>query len=168
MPQQITDKPVRVELYDNVAQAERAVKSLLAAGFKREEIGVVCSQKCEERFFPTMSHLAQSSATPGAAAAAGGAIGAGLGGAALAVASLLTGGAPLLAAGAVLIAGGAIAGTFAGTMATFGYDREVAEEYERAIQQGKILVAVQAVEVPDEHNAERVAEAERILAAAKE
>ena len=67
----------------------------------------------------------------------------------------------------MLIAGGAIAGTFAGTMATFGYEREVAEEYERAVQEGKILVAVQAVEVPDEHNAQRVAEAERILAEAR-
>jgi hypothetical protein len=60
MPQQITDKPVRAELYDTVVQAERAVQNLIAAGFTKEEIGVVCSEKHKERFFPEVSTLAQS------------------------------------------------------------------------------------------------------------
>ena len=167
MPQQITDKPVRAELYDTVAQAERAVPNLLAAGFKQDEIGVACSTKCKDRFFPDVAASVQSGSAPGKSAAAGGAIGASIGGLALAATSIATGGVPLLAAGMVLVAGGAIAGTFAGTMATFGYEREVAEEYEQAIRDGKVLVTVQAVEVPDEHNAERVAAAERILAEAK-
>ena len=167
MPVQVTDKPVRAELYDTVAEAERAVENLRLAGFDRERIGIMCSAKCKERFFPDVSESVQSGTPPGTSAAAGGAIGASIGGLALAVTSVLTGGVPLLAAGMVLIGGGAIAGTFAGTMATFGYDREISEEYEKAIEQGKILVSVQAVEVPDEHNIERVAVAERILAEAK-
>jgi hypothetical protein len=167
MPQQITDKTVRAEVYDTVAQAERAVDNLLHAGFTKEEIGVFCSDKYKERFFPNISKTVQSGGKPGASAAAGGAIGASIGGLALAATSLATGGATLLAAGMVLVAGGAIAGTFAGTMATFGYEPEVAEQYEQAIQQGKILITVQVIETPDEHNAERVAVAQRILSEAK-
>jgi len=167
MPLQITDKPVRTELYDTIAEAERAVENLQRAGFSKERIGVMCSEKCMDRFFPELPHRVQSGTPPGTSAAAGGAIGATIGGLTLAATSLLTGGVPLLAAGMVLIGGGAIAGTFAGTMATFGYDREISDEYDKALQEGKILVTVQAVEVPDEHNVERVAVAERILAEAK-
>jgi hypothetical protein len=167
MAVQITDKPVRMELYDTIAEAERAVENLQRAGFEKERIGVMCSEKCKDRFFSELPQSVQSGTPPGISAAAGGAIGATIGGLTLAATSILTGGVPLLAAGMVLIGGGAIAGTFAGTMASFGYDREISEEYDKALQEGKILVTVQAVEVPDEHNIQRVAVAERILADAK-
>ena len=167
MPQQITDRTVRAELYDTVAQAERAVEGLLRAGFPKEEIGVAFSSKYRDQLFPDFPKAVQAGAAPGAAAAAGGAIGASIGGLALAATALVTGGATLLAAGMVLVAGGAIAGTFAGTMASFGYEPRVAEQYEKAIAEGKILVAVQAIETPDEHNALRTARAAQILAAAK-
>jgi len=37
------DKPVRIAVYDNVAQADRAVRELLSAGFTHDEVSVICS-----------------------------------------------------------------------------------------------------------------------------
>ena len=95
MPQQITDKPVRVELYDNVMQAERsrekpARRRVQERRNRRRLLTKVrrsaSSRRC--RTWPSPGRRPEQSA------AAGGAIGAGIGGAALALASLLTAGRP--------------------------------------------------------------------------
>ncbi len=54
----------------------------------------------------------------------------------------------------------ALVGSFTGTMVARGFEKEIADFYEQAVQRGKILIAV---EDHGPHSAERLAEAERIL-----
>lgn len=158
-----TDRPVRVGVFSTVRQAERAVNDLLAAGFTREQLSVLCSDRHKERLFGDLAEPVHGARQTPEAIATGGLIGATLGGLALAATAVVTGGATLLAAGSVLIAGGAIAGSFTGAMATRGFEKEAANYYDSAVQLGKILVAV---EVQGDDNEARLAEAERIFAAA--
>lgn len=152
-------RPIRVGIFGTVSGADRAVHDLMAARFSEKEISVLCSAKYKERFFPDLPTATAPGAPPGAIAA-GGAIGATIGGLALATTALLTGGATLLAAGAVLLGGGALAGGFTGAMVSLGYDPAIAEQYDRALREGKVVVAV---EVHGEHSDARLAEAEHLL-----
>ena len=45
-----SEKPHRVGFFDSVAQADRAVRDLLAAGFSKDELAVICPEKCQEQF----------------------------------------------------------------------------------------------------------------------
>src|SRR5688500_2435323 len=69
-------KPVRVGVFSTVAATERAVQGLLAAGFTKEEITVICSDEAKERHFRVFEHQDPAGAHTPAAAATGGAIGA--------------------------------------------------------------------------------------------
>jgi Heat induced stress protein YflT domain len=158
-----TDRPVRVGVYSTVQQADRAVKDLLAAGFTTDQISVVCSDRHKEKLFGEMAHPVHTARQTAGAIATGGAVGATLGGLALAATAIATGGASLLAAGTVLVGGGALAGSFTGAMMTRGFEKEIADYYDAEVRVGKILVAV---EVEGEGNQARLAQAERILAAA--
>lgn len=162
MMQHVAEKPVRVGVYDTVDEAEQAVHRLLDAGFTRKQLAVICSDKLKEEVFrrevptpePAGTHTPE-------AILAGGLVGATIGSLALAVTALFTGGAGILAAGTALIGGGAFAGSFTGAMMTRGFEKEIANFYDQAIQRGKILVAV---EVHGRDSTERLAEAEHILA----
>jgi len=157
---QPVDKPFRVGVFDTVAHADRAVHNLLAAGFRKDQMAVMCSDKYKEQFFQNLPTPEQAgSHTPGGVVV-GGVVGATIGGLLLAATALTTGGATLLAAGTVLIGGGAFAGSFTGAMMTRGFENEVVNYYDQAVQRGKILVAV---EVEGEGNKARLAEAARIL-----
>jgi hypothetical protein len=158
-----TDKPVRVGVFDKVASASQAVNNLLAAGFTKEELGVLCSDKYKAQFFQDIPKPTMGGKYTPEATVAGGVIGAAIGGLMLAATALTAGGALLLASGTVLVGGGAIAGTFVGAMSTRGVTKEVADFYDQAVQRGKILVAV---EVHGEGKESRLAQAERILAEA--
>jgi hypothetical protein len=160
MDNRTVDKPYRVGTFDTVAQAERAVRSLLAAGFTRDQLAVICSDKSKEQFFTNLPTSELAGPHTGGSIVAGGAIGATIGGLALAATALGTGGVGLLAAGTVLVGGGALAGVFTGAMVGGG---ELTDYYDQAVQRGKILVAV---EIEDPKQAPRLAKAERILAAA--
>ncbi len=161
MTQSAVDTPVRIGLYDTVAQAEQAVHNLLKAGFPKDCLAVVCSDKYKEDFFRDVPHPEPSGSHTPEAIVAGGIVGAAIGGLALVATGLVTGGASLLAYGTILIGGGAFAGSFSGAMMTRGFEKEIADFYDQAVERGKILVAV------DEHGPDasaRLAEAERILA----
>ena len=160
MRETAVDKPVRVGVFSTVPQAEQAVKGLLAAGFRREEVSVVCSDEHKEKLFGNLAHPFHSARQTPEAIAMGGALGATLGGLALAATAVVTGGASLLAAGTVLIGGGAIAGSFTGAMTTRGLEKEIADYYDAEVRLGKILVAVEA---EGEGHEARLAQAERIL-----
>ncbi len=163
MATQPVDKPFRVGVFDTVAHADRAVHNLLAAGFSKEQMTVMCSDKYKEQFFDNLPTPEQAGSHTPVAVATGGLIGATIGGLLLAATAISTGGATLLAAGTVLVGGGAIAGSFTGAMATRGFENEVVNYYDQAVQRGKILVAV---EVHGEGKEARLAEAEHILAEA--
>jgi len=154
-------KATRVGIFDTVVDADRAVRNLLAAGFSKKELGVLCSMQSLKSFFPDLAepHLAKAHSTQ--TIPAGGAVGASIGGLALAVlAATTTGGLGILAAGAILVGGGALAGLFAG--AIYGIEKAKGEYYDQALQQGKILVAVDL----EGEQPTRLAEADQILAEA--
>ena len=156
-----SDRPVRVGVFATTQQATRAINDLLSAGFAKEEISVICSDKRREEFFkdfpnpplPT-DHLAEAVAT-------GGAVGAIIGGL-VAVAAATTGGLGLIAAGPIVLGlgGGAAAGGFIGAMTTRGVTKEMADFYDQAVSRGKILVAIE----DERDNTERLRTAERIFA----
>jgi hypothetical protein len=160
MDDRAVDQPVCAGTFDTVAKAERAVRSLLAAGFTREQLAVICSDKSKEQFFANLPAPELASPHTGALVGAG-AIGATVGGALLSATALVAGGVGLLAAGTVLVlTGGALTGVYA---ADHFASRALTDYYDQVVQSGKILVAV---EIEGEKQAPRLAEAERILAAA--
>jgi hypothetical protein len=160
-----TPTPVRVGVFARVAQADRAVAELLEAGFRRDQISVICP-KCGPGQFPDLEHVDPAGGHAAKAAAGGSAIGAVLGGLATIAGLTATGGLGLLAAGPLLagMGGGAVAGGFIGAMLTRGLEPEVADFYDQALQRGRILVAVEPEPGPDEER--RLAEAERAFEAA--
>jgi hypothetical protein len=164
MAQHNVEKPVRVAVFDTVAQADRAVRRLLDAGFKKDELAVVCSDEHKEAFFRDLPTPEPGASYTPEAIGVGSAVGASIGGLALAATAIATGGAGLLAAGTILVGGGALAGAFTGAMATRGFQKEYAEYYEQSVRLGKILVAV---EVHGEGSDARLAQAERIFEEAR-
>jgi hypothetical protein len=159
---QQAEKPVRVGVYDTVAEIHRVVHDLREAGFTQHELGVICSDKYKEQFMHDLPLKEPAGTHTEQAIVAGGLVGATIGGLVLAATVLATGGAGLLAIGTALIGGGALTGSFSGAMMTRGFQKEFVDYYDQAVQRGKILVAVE-VHGPD--SAERLARAERILAA---
>lgn len=161
MPHRISDDPISVAYFDTVEDADKAVGSLLAAGFAKNQLAVVCPQKFAKHFAEE-APLAQRPGSHAAAELAEGAgIGVVIGGIALAATALVTGGVGLLAA-PVLIGGGALAGGFSSYILADGYGKGVGEFYEEAVQLGKIAVGI---DLKGETDPNRIAKAEEILAA---
>ena len=153
---------IRVGVYPTIFAAENAVRQLLAAGFRKEQITVICSDDTKERYFREFEHQETAGSHTPAAAAAGSAIGATIGGVAAGAVGVATGGLPLLVAGGVGLMAGAVWGGFIGAMLTRGVEKEAANFYDQAVEEGMLLVSV-------EHCADggpTLADAERIFAAA--
>jgi hypothetical protein len=157
------DRAVRVGVYGNIAAADAAVNGLLAAGFVRDEITVMCSDEAVERHFKEFEHQKPAGTYTPAAAAAGSVIGAAIGGLAAVAGLLTTGGLAILAAGGLAAWTGGVVGGLVGAMMTRGVERELANFYDQALTAGKILVAIDTGEPPD---LPRLDNAERILAGA--
>jgi hypothetical protein len=160
MTQQVIAAQTCVAAFDTVAQADRAIRRLLAAGLSKDQLAVICPAKFKDHFGPQVPQAEAPSADAGGALAMGGALGATLGGLALA-ATVITGGVAGVMAGAVvLIGGGAIAGGFSNLIASKGYQQEADDYCKQAVERGQIVVGV---EVPEEDGAGRLREAQRIL-----
>ena len=133
--------PIEVGVFEEYGVAERAVEGLLAAGFQRDAISVVCPT-CSAHELEEVEHVEPAGTRTRAAAATGGVIGSVLGGltaagvAASTTALLAVG--PLLAAAAV----GGVTAAFIGAMATRGFESEVSNFYDQALSDGQVLVAV--------------------------
>ena len=166
MKWQTRELPYRVGVFDTVTKADEAIASLLAAGIRNSELAVICSNKENDAHFQQFAHVrtpkpAGTSAPRGAAA--GGVMGASVGGLSLVATALTTGGgAALLAAGGVLIGGLALTGSLVGLMTARGFDKETADYYDQALEQGKILVVV---EIRAPQRVHLLHEAEEILRA---
>ena len=158
MTQQLIATQTRVGIFETVAQADRAIRRLLAAGFSKDQLAVICPAKFRHHFLPGAPEADAPGADAVSAVAMGGAMGATLGGLAL-VATVLTGGAGMLAAG-VLIGGGALAGGFTNLIISKGYEQEADDFYKQAIERGQIVVGV---EVRGEDLAGELAKAQLIL-----
>jgi hypothetical protein len=157
------DRTVRAGFFSSVASADQAVRALLAAGFDKSELAVICPEIYKNGFARDLPHAGGPGISATEGIAAGGLVGATLGGLALAAVAIGTGGAALLPAATVLIGGAALAGGFSGLIVADGYDKGVDEYYEQAVQLGKIVVGVR-LEGPG--GEERLNEAARILVGA--
>jgi len=122
---------------------------LLAAGFSKEQVTVVCSDETKERHFHEFEHQEPAGTyTPGAIAA-GGAIGATLGALAAVAGGVATGGVGLLFTGGIAAWSGGVVGGLIGAMMTRGVEKELANYYNQAVVAGKILVAAEVREGDD-------------------
>ena len=156
-------KPFRVAVFDTVPEADRAIDALIAAGFAKEEISVICPHCVTEPHAGVNEEERSGSHTP-RAIAAGGTIGAVLGGLTAAIGIAATGGTALFVAGPLLYglygaAAGAVGGSFVGAMMTRGLEPEIADFYDQALSKGQVLVAV------EDHDEANLARAEKVLSA---
>ncbi len=163
MPQEKVDQSVRAGFFSSVGSADRAVRNLLAAGFTKDQLAVICPDQFKDQFRHDIAEAGEPGNSTVEGITAGGAVGATLGGLALAAATIATGGIALISAATVLVGGGAIAGGFSGLILADGYSKGVGEYYEQAIQLGKIVVGVH---IENEPNAAQLDRAARIIAEA--
>jgi len=139
-------KPIHMAVYDDVATAATAIHELRGVGFTEEEISVLCSDEHREQLFQDYVHEEPAGSHSEDALNKAGLAGVGLGGAAALTGLLTSGGTAIFAIGA--FAGVAAAGTFVSLMLTRGAEKELADYYDQAVMEGKILVAVET-EDPD-------------------
>jgi hypothetical protein len=133
-------------IYRDRVETERAVDSLVAAGFRAEDISVLMPSNVGTKDFAHEKNTkAPEGATTGAGAGAvvGGTLGvlAGLG--ALAIPGL----GPFLAAGPIMgalagIGAGGVVGGFIGALVGMGIPEYEAKRYEGMIKEGHILISV--------------------------
>ncbi|MGH7137058.1 MAG: hypothetical protein ACREHD_15060 [Pirellulales bacterium] len=154
------ERPIRVGVFSTIRTADCAVDNLLKAGFTSDQISVVCSDLAIEEHFHRFEHEQPAGAHTGAAVAIGGAIGAALGGLTVLVGAVTTAGMALLAAGGLAAWTGGIVGGLVGAMMTRGIEPELANYYDQAVTEGKILVAA---EDHSETQRQRLERAEHIL-----
>jgi outer membrane lipoprotein SlyB len=152
------ETPIRAGVFDLRDMADKAVQRLVDAGFDPEKITVVCSERSVREFFPDLETLRPAGKKAPARATVGGAIGGLLGGVTAAALATSTG-LGVFVAGAVLVLGGAGAGSFIGAMTARGVGKELADYYDQALEQGKILVAVETADETRAADADRVFEA---------
>jgi hypothetical protein len=161
MAKRIAQQPAfEAGIFDDVDAARQAVHGLLAAGFSKEQINVICSDETKERYFKEFEHQEPAGTYTPAAAIAGGTIGAALGGLAVIASAAATGSLALWAAGPITAWAGGVAGGLVGAMMTRGVEKEIADYYQQAVVSGRILVAVED-QRPD--NLHSLAEAAQVL-----
>lgn len=134
---------IEVGVFDTVEVAKVAVHALLEAGFSREQITVVCSDKIKERYFQEFDQQQPAGTHTPTATIAGGTIGAILGGVTVLASAVATGSLALWAAGPITAWAGGITGGLIGAMTTRGVEKELANFYQQAILSGQILVAAE-------------------------
>ncbi len=158
------ERAVRAGVFADLPGADRAVEKLLTAGFKQEQITVICSDDTREKYFREFEHQEKAGTHAGEGVVAGASIGAIAGGlAAIALGAASGGVVPLVLAGAVGVAGGTSMGGFVGAMSTRWDEKELSNYYDQAVRHGQILVAVEEHGVGADQD---LALAERIIAEA--
>jgi hypothetical protein len=158
------ERPLRVGIFGNVCDADRAVENLLASGFTHRDITVVCSNDAVERHFQDFRKQEPAGTYTPATAIGGGAIGAALGGLAAVAGGIATGGIGLLATAGIAAWAGGVAGGLVGAMMSRGVEKELANYYQQAVVDGDILVAVEADEESSDSPRRDLARAAQVLA----
>jgi hypothetical protein len=138
---EIPDATFEAGVFSNVDDARRAVQGLLAAGFTRDHITVLCSDETKERYFREFEHQDPAGTHTTTAAVVGGSIGAAPGGLTVIAAAVATGSVALWAAGPITAWFGGVGGGLVGAMMTRGIEKELANYYQQAVMDGHILVA---------------------------
>jgi hypothetical protein len=155
-------RPVRAAVFTSVAKTEEAVINLLAGGFTKDQITVICSDEGRQRHFAEFEHQEPAGANTEAAIATGASIGATLGALGAGAVGLAIGGLPLIVVGGIGLMAGGVWGSFVGAMMTRGFEKEAANFYDQEVARGNLLVTV---EVQDAQAHPSLADAELILAA---
>jgi hypothetical protein len=138
-------RSVVVGVFDDPARAEKAIRDLLDAEFKKEEVGFAMRQPSGE------AHEAKApEGVSGLGALVGGYTGVAAGGVlggllGLALTAAVPGFGPVFVAGMVGMAlGGAYVGGIVGVLVGMGIPHHEAEHYHRHVQAGRALVTVKA------------------------
>jgi hypothetical protein len=155
--------PIRAGIFSSVENAEKAIRKLLAAGFSKDQITVVTSDKGMRRHFSGVKYEEPAGAHTEEAVALGSSLGSALGAIATGAVGLLTGGVPLIVIGTYGLLAGGVAGGFIGAMLTRGIETELANFYDQEVGAGNLLVAVEVDEASSKPSLE---DAERLLAEA--
>jgi hypothetical protein len=135
--------PVRVGVFSTVDAADNAVRGLQEAGFTKDQISVICSDKTKEAFFKDFEHEQPAGTKTPKTAATGGVIGAVVGGAIAATTLVATGGLSIFVIGPLFAGAGAAFGTFVGAMTSRGVEHQAANYYDQALRRGQLLVAAE-------------------------
>ena len=132
----------RAGTFSDLQSADRAVARLLAAGFPKEQVTVLCTDEAKESHFRQQGYPPPTdSAAPGTGVA-GASIGATVGGLAAIAVGAATGAVPLIIAGAAGVAGGSALGSFLGAIINGEGESAVVKSYDRELRSGRILVVV--------------------------
>lgn len=158
-------RPIRVGVFDSVANVRTAIKGLLDAGFTEDQITVVCSDEEKIAAFQKFEHQHPAGTSTPLLASAGGVIGATLSGLAAFGGAMAGGGDPgvVMASSGLATWTGGVLGGLVGAMMSRGIEKELANYYNQAVQDGKIIVAAEDL---SEHPEQHLHQAEQILAAA--
>lgn len=135
-------------VFSNKEQANQSLANLLDAGFRKEDISLIISDRARHIIFPSPTDDEGERATRGGAVGAlwGGALGVLLTGL-TAVGAIVIPGTSLLAAGPVVAiltgAGtGAIAGGLSGALISAGFAVDEAKRYEKEVNMGRAVLVV--------------------------
>ncbi|MCY2965014.1 MAG: hypothetical protein NT069_15495 [Planctomycetota bacterium] len=151
----------RAGLFDSLASADRAVERLLAAGFPKSQIAVLCTDEAKERHFRELGYQPPTESEAPDGVSAGAFVGATMCGLAAIAVSAATGGVPLIIAGAAGVSGGSVMGGFLGAIMEGEAQNKFVTHFDHELQSGKILVLAQA---QGSDNDLKLAEAASILA----
>lgn len=132
-------------VFDDVASASEAIDRLVELGISRDSISILMSDEACRTHFPGVPGKPERAVSGGAAGAGLGAIAGGLAG----IGTLALSGAGLVAAGplmAALVGAGAAAGGLLGALSGMGIPEDEARLAVDKIQQGGILISVEAAD----------------------
>lgn len=152
-----SNETLRVGIFDRFDRANTALDELIEAGVDRERLSIV-SPNQGPSIPEGVERIDPKDGSKAASAAAGATVGSVIGGLTAAVGAALTGGAGILVAGALLQGGAAmgVAGGFVGAMMARGLEPDIADFYNRALEDGNVLVAVEASDVAGQPSLEEV------------
>ncbi len=156
----VLEKAFRAGLFDSLASADRAVERLLAAGFPKSQIAVLCTDEAKEKHFQELGYQPPTESEAPDGVSAGAFVGATMCGLAAIAVSAATGGVPLIIAGAAGVSGGSVMGGFLGAIMEGEAHNEFVTQFDHELQSGKILVLA---EVQGLDNGLQLAEAATIL-----
>jgi phage tail tape-measure protein len=130
----------RAGTFSNLQSADRAVARLLAAGFPKEQITVLCTDEVKESHYRQLGYPPPTDSDAPSTGVAGASIGATVGGLAAIAVGAATGAVPLIIAGAAGVAGGSALGGFLGAVINGEGESAVVKSYDRELRSGRILV----------------------------
>jgi hypothetical protein len=154
--------PLRIGVFGSAEDAEKAVRALVAEGFAKERVSVLCSDPDVEARFREFEHQHPAGAGVPSTARKGSVIG-GVAGGLVGVAGIAAAGPGFLAAEPLCIGAGMLFGTFVGAMLSSGMEHELANYYDQSLRRGQILVAA---EIGAGEDAALLERAEAVLEAA--